>query len=42
VALPEPDKNRGRCSHPTIGLSTDFPMEELKKELKELKGFTTP
>jgi hypothetical protein len=24
---------------PTIGLSTGFPMEELEKRLKELRGF---
>jgi hypothetical protein len=28
-------------SQPTIGLSMGSPMEELKKELKELKGFAT-
>jgi hypothetical protein len=33
--LPEPDK-------PTIRLSKGFPMEELEKGLKELKGFETP
>ena len=41
-ALPEPDKYRGGCSQPTIGLSTGSPMEELEKGLKELKGFVTP
>ena len=40
-ALPEPDKKRGRCFQPTIGLSTGSPMEELEKGLKELKGFAT-
>ena len=34
-----PDKYRGECSQPTIGLSTGYPIEELEKELKELKGF---
>jgi hypothetical protein len=32
-----PDKYRGGCSQPTIGLSTKFPMEELEKGLKEPK-----
>ena len=41
-ALQEPDKYRGRCSNSTIGLSTGSPMEDLEKELKELKGFATP
>jgi hypothetical protein len=27
---------------PTIELITGFPMEELEKGLKELKGFATP
>jgi hypothetical protein len=27
---------------PTIGLSTESPVEELEKGLKELKGFATP
>jgi hypothetical protein len=39
-ALPEPDKYRGRCSQPTIGLSMESPMEE--KKLKELKCFAAP
>jgi hypothetical protein len=38
-ALPEPDKYRGGCSQPSIGLSMGFPGEELKKGLKELNGF---
>jgi hypothetical protein len=37
-----PDKYRGGCSEPTIGLSTGFPMKELEKELKELNGFAAP
>jgi hypothetical protein len=41
-ALPEPDIYRGRCSQPTIELIMGFPMEELEKGLKELKGFATP
>ena len=41
-ALTEPYKYRGGYSHPTIGLSAGFPMKELEKGLKELKGFTTP
>jgi hypothetical protein len=40
-ALPESEKYRGRCSQPTIGLSTESPMEELEKGQKELKGFVT-
>ena len=34
-----PEKYRGGCSQPSIGLSTGFPMDELEKGLKELKGF---
>jgi hypothetical protein len=37
--LTVPDKYRGGCSQPTIGLSTESPMEELKKRPKELNGF---
>jgi hypothetical protein len=33
--LPEPDRYRGRCSKPTIGLSAGSLMEELEKGLKE-------
>jgi hypothetical protein len=40
--MSEPDKYRGRCSQLTIGLSAGSLMEELEKELKELKGFATP
>ena len=40
--MPEPDKYRGGCSQPTIGLSTGSTMEELEKLLKDLKGFATP
>ena len=38
-ALPEPDKYRGRCSQPNIGLSKGSPVEELEKGMKELKSF---
>jgi hypothetical protein len=41
-ALPEPDKYRGRCSQPTIGLSVESLMKELEKGQKELKGFAAP
>jgi hypothetical protein len=41
-ALPEPDKYRGGCSQPTIGLSTGSPMVELEKGLKELRTFAVP
>ena len=41
-ARSEPYKYRGGCSQPIIGLSTRSPIEELKKGLKELKGFVTP
>jgi hypothetical protein len=34
-----PDKYRGGCSQPTIGLSARFPMEELEKSPEMLKGF---
>jgi hypothetical protein len=37
-----PDKYRGGCLQPTIGLSTRSPMEELEKVPKEPKGFATP
>jgi hypothetical protein len=37
--LSEPDKYRGRCFQPTIGLSTASPMEELEKGMNEVKGF---
>jgi hypothetical protein len=37
--LPVPDKYRGGCSQPTIGLSTLSPMDDLEKGLKEMKGF---
>jgi hypothetical protein len=40
--LPETDKFRGRCSQPTIGLSTGSLMEELEKGLKELRGVADP
>jgi hypothetical protein len=40
-ALPEPDIYRGGCSQSTIRLSMGFPMEELERGLKELKGFAT-
>jgi hypothetical protein len=39
-ALSEPDKYRGRCSQLTTGLSMVFPLEELEKGLKELRGFS--
>jgi hypothetical protein len=41
-ALPVPDKYRSGCSQPSIGLSTGFPVEELEKVPKELKGFEAP
>jgi hypothetical protein len=31
-----------RVSQPTIWLSAGYPMDELEKGLKELKGFATP
>jgi hypothetical protein len=37
-----PDIYRGGYSEQTTGLSGEFPIEELEKGLKELKGFTTP
>jgi hypothetical protein len=36
--MPKPDKYRGGCLQPTIGLSTGSPMKELERGLKELKG----
>jgi hypothetical protein len=38
--LPEPDKYRG--TQPTIGLSAGSLMEELRKGLKEQRGFAVP
>jgi hypothetical protein len=35
-------KYRGVCSQLPIGLSTGFPMKELEKGPKELKGFAAP
>jgi hypothetical protein len=37
-----PDRYRGGCSQPTIGMSTKSPMEELEKGPKELKGSVAP
>jgi hypothetical protein len=42
LVKPEPDQYRCGCSQPTIGLSIGTLMEELRRELKELKGFATP
>jgi hypothetical protein len=39
--LPEPNKYKGGCSPPTIGLSAGSPVKELEKGLKDLKGFAT-
>jgi hypothetical protein len=39
--LSESDKHRGRCLQASIGLITGTPIEELEKELKELKVFAT-
>ena len=40
--MSEPDKYRGRCLQPTIGMSMGSQMKELEKELKELRGFAAP
>jgi hypothetical protein len=40
--LPEPEKHRGECSQPTIGLNPRLPMVELEKGLNEVKGFVSP
>jgi hypothetical protein len=37
-----PDKYRGECTQLSIELSTGFPMEELEKGPKDLKGFAAP
>ena len=42
IALSLPDKYRGRCSQPTIGLSRRSPMEEIEKGLKKLKELAVP
>jgi hypothetical protein len=36
------DKYRNGCSQPSIELSTGFPIKELEKGPKELKGFADP
>jgi hypothetical protein len=41
-ALPVPDKYGSECSLPSIGLSIGFPMKQLEKGPKKLKGFTAP
>jgi hypothetical protein len=41
-ALTVPKKYRGRCSQPSIGLSTRSPMGELEKASKELKELAAP
>jgi hypothetical protein len=40
--LQAPYKYRGECSQATIELSLGFPIEELEKAMKQLKGFATP
>jgi|UPI0000F4F447 hypothetical protein len=37
-ALPVPEKYRSGCSQPSIERSTWFPMKELEKGSKELRG----
>jgi hypothetical protein len=37
-----PEKYRSGCSQSPIGQSTRFPIEELEKVLKELKGIEAP
>jgi hypothetical protein len=37
-----PDKYKGRCSQPTIGLSTTSPIEDLEKELEGSEGVCKP
>jgi hypothetical protein len=39
--LPEPDKYRGECSQPAIGLSTRSRMEELGKDWRNWRGLQT-
>jgi hypothetical protein len=41
-ALPAPDKYKGGCLQPPIGLSVGSPVEELEKELKDLMEFAAP
>jgi hypothetical protein len=41
-SLPESNKYWGKCWQSTIELSIGYPMEQLKKGLKELKAFATP
>jgi hypothetical protein len=41
-ALPVPGKYRSGCSQLFFGQSTGFPMKELEKGPKELKGFAAP
>jgi hypothetical protein len=37
-AMPVPGKYRSGCSQSSIGWNTGFPMKELEKVLKEMKG----
>jgi hypothetical protein len=37
-----PDKYRSGYSQPSMGWSTESPMEELEEVPKELKGFAAP
>jgi hypothetical protein len=41
-APPVPEKYKAESSQPTIALSTGFPMKELEKEPKEMKGLAAP
>jgi hypothetical protein len=40
--LPVPDKYRGGCSQPTIGLNTGCSIKELEKGSQDLKKFAAP
>jgi hypothetical protein len=41
-AMPVPGKHRSGCSQSAICWNTGPPMEELEKELEELKGSAIP
>ena len=41
-ALPEPDKYRGACSQPTVGLSTEFPNGGVRERTEGAEGACNP
>jgi hypothetical protein len=41
-AVPVLDTSRGTCSHPTIGLSTVSPMDEVEERTEGAEGVCSP